>query len=130
VSNGVFITIQALLAEPTVTAVVGDRIHPVRAPQGDTLPNIVVHLIAEPVDPLLCEDAPVSRVQIDSRAGDATTAITLGETVSTTLNAINNQTIATKRATFQKEGSDVTGENDKADTIIRSTDFDVHWWNS
>lgn len=129
-SNGLFITIQALLADAPVTAVVGDRVHPIEAPQGDTLPNIVVHLIAEPTDPLLCEDAPVSRVQVDSRAGDATTAVTLGETVKTALGTIINQTIAGKRATIQKEGSDGTGKNDKADTFVRHTDFNVHWWDS
>lgn len=129
-SNGLFIAIQALLGDINVTGVVGQRIYPVEAPQGAEPPNIVVHMIAEPVDPLLCEDAPVTRVQIDCRGASATEAVTLGETVKTALSLVVNQTVAGRRATFSKEGSDATGKKDHSDHIVRSIDYNINHWTS
>lgn len=81
------IVTKALLAESTVTALVGQRVNPVELPQGSELPAIVTHLIDERDGIRLSgqDQYPVARFIVDCVAATFTAADGLGDTVKTAL---------------------------------------------
>jgi hypothetical protein len=128
-SNAVAITIQALLADGGVSYVVGDRIWPNKAQQGNSDPHIVVSLISED-EPVLLEGSScitTSRVRIDCRASTSTQAMSLGEDVKTALRDKVGVTILSKTVSFMKGVSDTTGYSDDPDIEHRTLDFYVEW---
>lgn len=128
--SAVAITIQALLADATVTALVGERIDPIKPSQESAESCIVVNQVAESDHPIFSGPQSgfyQSRVQIDCRSNTATKALALGDAVRDALQNIVRQTFASGEATFFKEGVDITGEMDEADLYMRSMDFYVYW---
>lgn len=133
-------TVKTLLATSAVTAIVGQRVYPLFAPQNAGWPHIVVHLISEEREAMLggAESAMWStgRVSVESRcrdAGGVPQLNTLGEAVIDALKDRVNYTVTPYIVTIRKEGTDETdasqavGNEGTPDTVRRITDFYVNW---
>ncbi len=81
--SGITHTIDALKTLAPVTAAVGNRIHPVQAPQGAPLPHIVVNVGSEAEDYALggATGQPEARVMIVIRAGTAKETVDIGAAI-------------------------------------------------
>jgi hypothetical protein len=128
--SAVAITIQALKAAATVTAVTTTaRIYPMVAPQGATYPNIVVHLISENDTQMV--DGPAlwaeSRVSVECRANSASSALDLGQVVVTAIGGTTNASLAGKTATIWQSGSDYSDYSDDRTVFRRIVDFTLRW---
>jgi len=127
--SAIAISIQALLADDSVAELVGDAVHPVKAPQGSAT-CIVLHQISEVDAPMLTGPQAGfyrSRVQVDCRARTATAALALGEAVKAALGSLVRASIAGCEATFTMAGVDGTDALDDASLYRRHIDFYCHW---
>lgn len=129
--SAVSLTIKALLAQSTVTAVTSTRIFPSVIPHGETLPAIAVLMSTEEEDMLLqgASQYPRASVQIHCIAEKAKDAIELGEKVKTALrdHLYNNGNSPPSNASFRKEALDFTDFADNVTTHRRVMSFTVLW---
>lgn len=134
--SGLAIAVQAALAESAITALVGQRIYPIYAPQNAGLPYIVVHKIAEEEEKLLdgASNWPVSRVSFECVSeGDAAVADRIGQVLNDQLKIIHRATYAGFEATFTKEGTDETDSGNEtlpsgfSIGARRIIDFYIRW---
>ena len=122
-------TIQSLLANAGVAALVGRRIYPITAPQGGAVPYIVVHLISERDDFVLAGHAgyPEARVSVDCRSTKSTEAQMIGEAVKAALQPLHLAPSAGVTVSFRKEGSDYSDYADESQIYRRIMDFYARW---
>lgn len=110
------IAIKTLRAGTGVTAIVGERIYPVAAPQNAGYPNVVVHVIHQAEDTLLqgATQWPLSRISVECRESSLNndnpvpTMDRLAEAVVDWLRDKHLYIIDGCEVEFQKEGSDET----------------------
>lgn len=127
--SAVFLTIRALLAESTVTAITSTRIQPHPLKQGTSLPAIAVAMSAEDEEMLLggASQYPESFLQIHCIATTATGAINLGEAVKNALRDTYFSDSPPVGASFQKGSADFTDFADDLSTHRRVMTFSVRW---
>lgn len=128
--SAVAITVRALLAAPTVTAIVGQRVRPIEAEQGEEPPWILVHLISEPDDELLQGAGQFfdSRVSLECVHTRQDLVIQLGEAVKAALRDVHLATYGSWTASFFKEGTDLTDSSeDRVSSFRRIMDYRVRW---
>lgn len=123
------IVIQALLAAPGVTGIVGQRINPLSLPQGEALPAIIVYPVSETDEQMLSGAARYyeGRVTVDCQSVSSGQVDQLGEAVKAALEDKTNQSFAGKVATILKQGSDFAEYNDERSLARRVIDFTVRW---
>jgi hypothetical protein len=126
--SAVSLTINALLAQASVTALVSTRIKPFPLPQGLALPAIAVAMSAEDEEYLLggASQYPEATVQIHCTATAASAAIDLGEAVKIALRDLH-YTASGADALFTKEPVDFTDFADDLSTHRRVMSFAVRW---
>lgn len=122
-------TVQALMGNAAVAALVVQRVYPVVSPQGASLPNIVVHLVSEDDELLLRGHAgyPQARVSVECRAATYTAVNALGEAVKAALQPLHRARYAGVLVSFQKQGSDYSDFADDSQTHRRILDFYARW---
>jgi len=127
--SAVFMTIRALLANGTVTAVVSDRVQPFPIKQGTALPALAVALSAEDIEMMLSGSSqyPNATVQIHCITTTATSAIQLGEKVKGALRDLNFSDSPPISASFIKDALDFTDFSDDLTTFRRVMGFSVRW---
>lgn len=129
--SAVSLTIKALLAQSTVTAVTSTRIYPLPLPLGTDIPAIAVAMSSEEEEYTLQGAAqyPNSTVQIHCIAEKARDANELGEKVKVALRDLlyNNGNSPPSNASFQKESTDFTDYADNLTTHRRVMTFSVRW---
>lgn len=130
------IAVKTLLATSAVTAIVGQRVYPIFAPQNAAFPHIVVYLVAEDEEDLLTGASQLreGRVTIESRtAGDVPVLATLGEAVIDAMRDRVEYAIASCIVTTRKAGTDETDASDQTNAqgypsvVRRITDFYLFW---
>lgn len=115
------LTIQTLLAGSGITALAGQRIYPVYAPQNAGYPNVVVHLIHSDEEVLLqgATQWPNARVSIECRGAGDTPLPDADRLAEAVVNWLRDKHLYTGvsgyEATFLKEGSDETDASDEND---------------
>lgn len=107
------VSIKMLLAGSGITALVGQRIYPVFAPQNAAYPNIIIHNIFGAEEELLqgATQWPEARISVECRGGNADPADEadlVGEAVVNWLRDKDRYSIDGCLATFRKEGTDET----------------------
>ena len=109
------ITVKTLLADSTLTPIVGNRIYPIFAPPDAKIPNIVVHLVGEEEEELLQGASiwPEARVSIECRSDSAPQVDRVAQRIIDWLRDKRNYEVFGHEATFRKEGSDVTDSSDE-----------------
>jgi len=127
--SAVFMTIRALLANGTVTAVVSDRVQPFPIKQGTALPALAVALSAEDIEMMLSGSSqyPNATVQVHCITTTATSAIQLGEKVKGALRDLNFSDSPPISASFIKDALDFTDFSDDLTTFRRVMGFSVRW---
>ncbi len=122
-------TIRALLADATVTAVTSTRIQPFPVKQGTLLPAIAVALSGEIEEEMLSGSSqyPEASVQVHCIAPTATAAIQLGEKVKVALRDLYFSDAPPVGASFVKEAVDFTDFTDDLTTYRRVMSFTVRW---
>lgn len=129
--SAVSLTIKALLAQSTVTAVTSTRIFPGVIPLGSLLPAIVVKMSSEEEEMLLqgASGYPRTSVQIHCVARTEKDAIDLGEKVKTALrdHLYDNGNSPPSNAAFRKESLDITDQASDLSTHWRVMSFTVLW---
>ena len=130
--SAVSLTINALLAQASVTALVSTRIKPLPLPQGLALPAIAVAMSAEDEEYLLAgaSQYPEATVQIHCIALKASEAIDIGEAVKVALRDLHwagTNSPPTDDAWFTKEPIDFTDFADDLSTHRRVMSFAVRW---
>lgn len=130
-ANALEIVSAALLASGDVTALVGQRVYPVLAPQNALFPNIVITLISDNDDQMLSGAAklPESRVSVISRGTDATEMMDVADAVKLALRDIIHQSIGTisTDVCIWKSGTDATTVFDDPPCYEQTTDYMVRW---
>ena len=136
-TSAVKLTVDALLAQGTVTAVTSTRIRPFPLPQGYGLPAIAVAMSAEDEEYTLSGAAqyPQATVQVHcvgrsiSEGGTASEAIELGEKVKVALRDLlyTSSDSPPVKASFQKEPIDFTDFSDDLSTHRRVMGFSLRW---
>jgi hypothetical protein len=129
--SAISLTIKALLAQSTVTAVTSTRIYPLPLPLGTDLPAIAIAMSSE-VDEYALQGAaqyPQTTVQIHCVAEKARDAIELGEKVKVAMrdHLYNNGNSPPSNASFQKESTDFTDHANDLSTHRRVMTFSVRW---
>lgn len=121
-------TVQALIAGAATSAIAGDRITPIIAPEHEAYPNVVVNLVSDTDVPDITGPSgfAVARVSVAARGMTASDVIRLGDAIKTDLHR-RSGVFAGCRAQFLTEGTDVTGYIPNASVKERSIDFYV-WW--
>lgn len=98
--SAISIVTQKLLASPDVVDIVGDKIYPIMAPQNETRPYIVLHIIDNDDTPVLAGAGKYYRtiIQCDSYCelspAGATQVIALGDAVIDALNGVVKESVA------------------------------------
>jgi hypothetical protein len=125
---------QRLLDSPEVTAIVGDKIFPIMAPQNAERPYLVLHIIDNMDTPILAGAGKYFRTQIQSDAysemtpAGAKQVIELGDAVIEALNGVVKEKIAGCVDVDILLGSaDFTESALEANTHRRYTQFSVRW---
>lgn len=126
--SAVPIIIQALLAAPTVTAVVSTRIRPISADQGGTPPDLVIYAASE-ADAYELAGAmefPAARVTVECRARTFSAADTLGDKVIAALQNLNG-TFDGKHAQVFGWSQVASDHDDEFSIFRRVLDFHVRY---
>lgn len=115
----VLIVLEALLAAPAVTAIVGDRIHAEIAPQGTPMPSVTVRLSGGSEDYAL--DGPAglieARVVVTALAGTFRQADELAGTIGDVLRSYRDN-----RVTAFRDGTDVSDYVEALAAFRRATE--------
>jgi hypothetical protein len=114
--------INALLADSTVTALVGDRIYPGILPQNPTFPALVLNVVSE-LDPVTHSGKSGlsdGQVQVDSFAADYLALDTLHRTVKT---ALNGYSVGNVQGIFLVRARDLY--DNEAIVYRRTADYNV-----
>ncbi len=135
--KSVNIAVQILLADPAVSAIVGDRVHPVFPPQNSPLPHIVVGLISEKEEDMVSGASQLhdGRVSIESRCGDVDTLSVLGELVNDAMRdkielsiPVTGCIVTTRKAaTDETDYGNQTGSQGNPSYLRRITDWYCFW---
>lgn len=135
--SATLIALKLLLSDDTVSDLVSDRIYPVTAPQGASLPYIVVSMAFEDQDIHLdgARDGFDSRISVACHADSVAAADALGEAVKARMGYVINEAILNDespaeeiaRATSWKEGTDLLDYNDARTIFRRLMDFNLRW---
>lgn len=117
--NAIYATVQALLADSSITAIVGQRVEIEEAPEGGTLPDIIVQPMTNPDVLLLAGRGqyPDARFRIHARARTKTEAINLGDLIIARLGTYIGGEHAGMVGTWTQ------AETDEMDSAV---DFSVH----
>lgn len=129
------IVTQILLANGAVTAIVGDKVHPLEAPQDMAFPHIVVHLVSEPEEDMLDGSSQLrdGRVSCETRTTDIDQLSILGEAVIDAMRDklelhIAGAIVTTRKAaTDETDAARQTGPSGGRSVYRRITDFYVFW---
>jgi hypothetical protein len=136
--SAIRLALELLLAAPDVTAIVADRVYPIRAPQDAARPFLILSRIGEEEDQIL-EGAGGVYTAIVSVACHAersfSDADALGEKVKAALGNLTNRSVysadspATRLGivTSWKAGADVSDHSDDGRVFRRIIDFDFRW---
>lgn len=127
--NALYPTVQALLGDTNITDVVGQRIEIDTAPDGQTLPDIVIHGVTN-MDGQRLEGAdryPAARIRIECRARTKTAAIDLGDLVIERLTDLRGTFGDYVVDSFIQEETDETDSAEDYSTHRRFFDFTVRY---
>ena len=127
--SAIAITTAALVAAPSVSALVGDRIDPVSPAQGSELPSLVVTLARESDGYTLegRDEFPEASIIVDARAATYADADALVETVISALGDLRNAALAGRTATFFRNDLAVSDRGEAGDIFRRRVGFVVRW---
>jgi hypothetical protein len=133
-ANSLEIVAEILLADSNITALVGDRVYPVMAPQRAVLPNIVITQVSDN-DPMHLAGAsrlPESRVSVVSRGGTATEMMNVADAVKAALRDIIHESVGGSPALSNdvcvyKTAVDITSVFDDPISFEQSVDYMVRW---
>lgn len=117
-------TVQALLANAGVKAIVKQNVNPGIAPQNSTLPDLTVTRVSETPQQSLKRASGLieTRVQVECRAKTYTAVDKLGQAVRAALQDLRG-TYAGRKAVFLAAGSDYDDHADDASVFRRMIDF-------
>lgn len=127
--NAVGCTIQALLADSGVSAIVGTKIEPGEWPERQALPGLVINQITNAEEHLLggAGRYPNSRIRIECLARNMTGALDLGDAVIEALTDLSGTYAGMAVKSWLKEETDETDTSPDYATHRRILEFAVRY---
>lgn len=127
--NAVSCTVQALLANAAVTAIVGVKVEPFTYPEGQPLPCVVVNQVTNMDERLLggAGRYPDARVRIEAVTRTKTQTLALGDAVINALTDLSGTFAGMAVTSWLKEETDETTSNEDYSTYRRVIDFCVRY---
>jgi len=124
-------TVQALLSDPAVTAIVGQRVFPLVLPQAVEPPALVVEIASQrdmATHLVGIGDNFAARVNVSSLTTDPASVLSLGEAVRASLHG-RTGTYQGFAVRFELAENDMTDWNDDRTAFRRVVGFSV-WWRA
>ncbi len=129
--SAVFLTVQALLANATVTGVTSTRVQPFPLKQGTALPAIAIAMSNEEEEMMLAGSSqyPNATVQVHCVATTASDVIRLGEKVKGALRDLlfYDSNSPSNGGSFTKDALDFTDFSDDLTTFRRVMGYSLRW---
>lgn len=128
-NNAVSITVQALLGGSGVTAIVGQRVEPITAPQAGQLPDLIVNQMGSQDEMLLDGQGqyPEARVRVECRSRTKTQVLAMGDAVIARLRNLRGTFAGVEVTSFLQTETDMTDHAEDFSTYRRVLDFHVRY---